>query len=206
MEQEQREYLKTTEVVEVNNYPYGRLRTKAYFGLEFKSGKGFRSTFQTIDPKTGRLNAIKKSTYSNVLIMYREEGTGHIKIAGFTLYEDETTQKTVNFLDRYFDLYTPEQLEDICITLLAWFKASMYSRRVYCNADPEKLLPIFASTVKTLVEMIKSKGSLNKFAEIKPDWKAARDLDQKDFNPFRTINYGAITDPNTGIITGAIIR
>lgn len=198
MEQEQREYLKTTDVIEVKNYPYGRLRTSAFFGLEFKQGKGFRSTFQTINPKTGKLNAIKKSTYSDILIMYREAETGHIKTTGFFLYDDETTQKLVNFLDQHFDLFTPEQIENICITLLAWFKQSMYSRKIYCNADIDKLLPIFDSTIKTLVEMIKSKGSLNKFAEIKPDWKAARDLEQKDFNPFRTINYGAITDPNFG--------
>jgi hypothetical protein len=56
-------YYHTTKKAIVDSYPYGRLRATAFFSLEFKKGKGFRSVFQTINPKNNRLNAPKYSTY-----------------------------------------------------------------------------------------------------------------------------------------------
>ena len=38
----------------VESYPYGRLKTTAFFSVE-KTSKGYRTEFQTIDPKTGRI-------------------------------------------------------------------------------------------------------------------------------------------------------
>lgn len=54
---------KTDEKITVENYPYGRLQCKATFSLEFKEAKGYRTVRQTINPKTGRINNPKKSTY-----------------------------------------------------------------------------------------------------------------------------------------------
>ncbi len=47
----------------VPDYPYGRLRCKIWFWIESDPKKGFRFISQTENPKNGRINAEKKSTY-----------------------------------------------------------------------------------------------------------------------------------------------
>ena len=87
----------TNEKITVDSYPYGRLRTTAFFSVEFKRGKGFRQVFQTINPKNGRLNAPKNGTYSNVSFLY-QEGNGHIHGGGYSLNGGE-------YLNRFFYFY-----------------------------------------------------------------------------------------------------
>ena len=49
----------------VKDYPYGfKLRTSIRYWLEKKPGKGFRFVSQTMNPKTGKWNAPKPSTYT----------------------------------------------------------------------------------------------------------------------------------------------
>ena len=66
----------------VENYPYGfRLRTTIRYWIETtKHGERFCS--QTVNPKTGRWNKPKKSTYSQIGIM-TELDNGHISWDGF---------------------------------------------------------------------------------------------------------------------------
>ena len=72
-------YIRTNEKIEVNNYPYGfKLKTTLFDYIEFDKKKGFRHCTQTINPKTGRLNNPKKSTYYALLVRYYNED-GHIK-------------------------------------------------------------------------------------------------------------------------------
>ena len=48
----------------VDDYPYGfQLRTQIKYWLEYKAGKGWRFVSQTVNPKTGRSNKPKASTY-----------------------------------------------------------------------------------------------------------------------------------------------
>jgi hypothetical protein len=50
---------------EVDDYPYGRnLRCKIRYWLESSPNKGYRFVSQTQDPRTGRWNNPKKSTYA----------------------------------------------------------------------------------------------------------------------------------------------
>lgn len=68
------------------SYPYGRLRTQAFFSIEFHPKKGFRSVFQTIDPKNGRVNKPKKSTYGRGLYyQYINPDNNHIETAAVNL-------------------------------------------------------------------------------------------------------------------------
>jgi len=62
----------------VNNYPYGSLKCTITFDIEFKKGKGFRMKSQTINPKTGRTNAPKYTTYSDFMVLHKDEN-GHVK-------------------------------------------------------------------------------------------------------------------------------
>ena len=63
---------------EVTDYPYGfRLRTSIFYWIETVPKKGCRFVSQTINPKTGRLNAEKKSTFYVFGVMNINED-GHI--------------------------------------------------------------------------------------------------------------------------------
>ncbi len=71
----------------VADYPYSfRLRTQIRYWLEFTPKKGWRFVSQTLNPKTGRWNAAKKSTYTSVAAsMYLDE-KGHVQWTGLSGY------------------------------------------------------------------------------------------------------------------------
>lgn len=74
----------------VDDYPYGfRERTQIRYWLEHKAGKGWRFVSQTLNPKTGRWNKPKTSTYSDWGgAMYLDE-KGHVHWTGVGPYTDE---------------------------------------------------------------------------------------------------------------------
>lgn len=74
----------------VDDYPYGfTLRTQIRYWLEGKPGKGWRFVSQTLNPKTGRWNKPKASTYSEWGgAMYLDE-KGHVQWEGIGPYSDE---------------------------------------------------------------------------------------------------------------------
>jgi hypothetical protein len=74
--------LDVNQVYTSNDYPYGRLRCTASFSVEFRAKKGCRTCFQTINPKTGRENAVKHSTYSTLIIPVQLEN-GHYSYLHF---------------------------------------------------------------------------------------------------------------------------
>lgn len=81
-----RQYLKNSEIVEVTDYPYGRLRTSLFDAIEFNPKKGYRTSKTTINPKTGIKNNPKRSTYSDFMIRFIDPETGYIKTAAFNIY------------------------------------------------------------------------------------------------------------------------
>lgn len=180
-------YFKTTEKTEVNNYPYGRLQCTAFFGLEFKPGKGFRTTFQTINPKTGRLNAVKNSTYSPILVMYKDAETGHIKYDGCDLYGDEGINKAAEFMAEHFDLFTTEQIKDICGSFFLHLKASVKAQVIYCGSNFEDLKPLFAQSIDAAVKGI-NMGN-NVFKDIKLNIEAINACKVEGYNPFKVTKY-----------------
>lgn len=71
----------------VEDYPYGfRLRTQIRYWLESKDAYGTRLVSQTLNPKTGVWNKPKGSTYVQLGVMVRDEGSGHISWRGWSLY------------------------------------------------------------------------------------------------------------------------
>lgn len=80
---------------EVDDYPWGfRLRTKIYYWIETKKGKGDRFCSRTIDPRNGRKCTPKCSTYSTFMFMYLDEN-GHVKHDVIDAYHKE------QFLDKF---------------------------------------------------------------------------------------------------------
>jgi hypothetical protein len=88
---------------EVDSYPYGRLRCKAFFWIEYKQSHGFRPVFQTINPKTGRLNAVKNGQYASSGIFYltqNQEGFVDVKLIDF----NQSLVKTPDSIRRFVDV------------------------------------------------------------------------------------------------------
>lgn len=68
----------------VDDYPYGfRLRTQIRYWVETKEREGQRFVSQTLNPKTGRWNNPKASTYSAIVIMFRDSN-GHVSHDGLS--------------------------------------------------------------------------------------------------------------------------
>ena len=64
--------------VVVEDYPWGyKLRTKRKYWIE-TTKRGDRLCYQTLNPKTDKWCAVKKSTYAGIKVLYENED-GHIK-------------------------------------------------------------------------------------------------------------------------------
>ena len=64
--------------VVVDDYPWGyKLRTKRKYWIE-TTKRGDRLCYQTLNPKTDKWCAVKKSTYAGIKVLYENED-GHIK-------------------------------------------------------------------------------------------------------------------------------
>ena len=64
--------------VEVDNYPWGfKFKTKRRYWIE-TTKRGDRVCYQTLNPKTDKWCAVKKSTYAGIKVLYENED-GHIK-------------------------------------------------------------------------------------------------------------------------------
>jgi len=72
----------------INDYPYGfRLRTKIRYWIE-TTKKGDRFVSQTLNPKTLLWNKPKKSVYSNVIVLVKEDN-GHITYLNWSVQYSE---------------------------------------------------------------------------------------------------------------------
>jgi len=104
----------------VSDYPYGRLRCKIRYWLERKETKGFRFVSQTENPKTGRWNAPKPSTYMMFAgAMFLDE-KGHCHWAGLSEYSDPKVVR--EFLVNYPDADT-SLLKPFCVAKLVHCQA-----------------------------------------------------------------------------------
>ena len=179
-------YYKTSEVVEVPNYPYGfNNRTTAFFSLEYKSGKGFRTVKQTINPKTGLKNKPKKSTYSPVILMC--DVAGKVKYRHLDFYSDEGKIRDLKFMYENHHLFTPDQIKDIAITLLAILKADIYAKVTYCGSDIKKMLPLYTDAINQVVKIANTGENL--FNKVVIDFDAVEKLEVKDYKPFKVTSY-----------------
>lgn len=94
--------LPVNQINKVSDYPYGRLRAEVSFSLEFQSKKGFRSVFQSINPKNNRVNKPKKSTYTDFAFQYIEDETGHVKTNYYHVYTKESIINICNVINDNF--------------------------------------------------------------------------------------------------------
>jgi hypothetical protein len=75
----------------VDDYPYSfKLRCKIRYWLEMKPKKGFRFMSQTENPKTGRWNKPKASTYMDLAGVMYLDSQKHVQWAGLGMYSKES--------------------------------------------------------------------------------------------------------------------
>lgn len=90
----------------VDDYPYGGHRTQIRYWIETVKGKGDRFCSQTLNPKTGRWNKPKKSTYTPVRFMTlhpQDDGRMFVKAeAAMSLYTSaKHLREWVSFVKEY---------------------------------------------------------------------------------------------------------
>ncbi len=96
----------------VDNYPYGFKRTQIKFWVETKGNKQ-RFVSCTLNPVTLKWNNPKPSTYNDLVVMYREKETGHIRGYHFNIgYSDvEDFNRLKEFLGDYKTPYIENLLK-----------------------------------------------------------------------------------------------
>lgn len=145
----------------VENYPYGRLRTTAYFSVEFNAKKGFRHVFQTINPKNGQLNKPKYSTYSHLAYLNQNE-EGFITQNSFTVWGYEDVKKVIQFLldNPNIDIHGSynNQLEFVNILCACCIRANYpYTMQNLDSEDKKEAFKILAQDIyKELVKNVNS--------------------------------------------------
>ena len=165
----------------VEGYPYGRLKCTAFFSIDFSKTKGFRHIFQTINPKTGKLNAEKKSTYSQ--ICYMKNDGGFITTCSLEFYKEESLHRIAKFMSENFALFTAEQIDYIYSLALAFVKVSVKSAIIYKGAKLEDVTPFFDSAIAVLVKGINEKT--NVFADINVDFEGVNSKCDPNYNAFK---------------------
>jgi hypothetical protein len=186
-------FYKTTEKLISENYPYGySLRTTKTDYIEFDRKRGFRHCSYTINPKTGRQNNPKKSTYYKIMVLGKDESNNHTKSLAMDFYDHKDIDNIIKFFSdqEHFNLFTSEQMEYIYTMFLVWAKTSIKAQVIYCATKIEDLTPLFDEAVKTIVKGIKDKGSVNYFSQIKFDWDKIDALKVPGYQPFKVVSYG----------------
>ena len=173
---------KSSEVLKTDNYPYGRLHCTAHFSVEFKKGKGFRSVFQTINPKTGRLNNPKKGTYSMLMLPIEQEN-GHYGWTSREFYKTDDVNNLCKFISENYDLFTPEQVEHFAICFLEYIKSTAYAQVVYCGSDQKEVIKILDSTLTLAINGLKEKR--NFWNEVNFPHSELESIKKPNYNPFK---------------------
>jgi hypothetical protein len=184
----------TTEKIVSENYPYGfREKTTKTDYLEFDFKKGFRHCSMTINPKTGRENNPKKSTYYDLMVLGTDENQ-HCKSFVLNFNGSKEIQSVIDFVKvpENFALFTERQIEYIYMMLLTFSKVNAKAQVIYCGTEWEQLKPYYETPIKIMVQAVNTKGKENLFSQIVFDWVAIEDLKVPNFQPFRVVQYETI--------------
>lgn len=172
-----------------DSYPYGREKCTAFHSVEWVKNKGCRTIFQTINPKTGRLNNPKKSTYYNVILPCEIVSNGHFDSIGYLDFNgSEAINKGLHFMNDFFELFTPEQIEDIALTILGMSKVDFKAQVIYAGSEVETLKPLYEPLIKNLCTIAKEKTNL--FLDVLLDVQAIDSAKKPNYNPFKVTSYG----------------
>lgn len=182
-------FIRTSEKVEVSDYPYGfRLRCTLFDYVEFNPKKGYRYCTQTTNPKAGhKLNKPKMSTYQHIIIRWYDKETNHIKWGGFDLNSDKGLNRASKFINEHFDLFDADEIEYFAMQFLLFSKVSMQGTVIYGGAKVEDLKPFYSDFVNAMVEQLKD-TTINKFG-LQLDIAGIEGTKPEGYNPFKVVRY-----------------
>jgi len=158
---------------ESDDYPYGGLRCHISFDIEFTPKKGFRSVTQTTNPKNGRVNKPKKSTYSDFAVLYRDE-KGHIHSKRFDLRGYEDIAQVIEFLTIHEIEFTEEQSQHLWACAITCLRAN--ARYTRWNEGLEVARIWETLRVAAMLENFKNHASFNAIRDVGFDLAAIRAL------------------------------
>ena len=182
--------IKTSEKVQVNNYPYSfNTKTTMFDSLEFHPKKGYRHVTQTVNPKTGKLNNPKKSTYYALLVRY-VDGDGYLKTIGFDFNGKEKINKNCKFLAENFDLFSEEEVSYLYTTVITMGFVDLEATVIYGGSEIESLKPLYEPLFEACKKGLGTKG--NTFGSMSLDVEAIEGTKPKGFNPFVVTHSGPI--------------
>lgn len=174
--------IKTSEVVTIEDYPYGfKLRCTLLDSVDFDQKKGYRHVTQTTDPKSGRLNNPKKGTYYTAMFRYYNTD-GHIKIIGFDFNGRESINKGTAFLFDHFDSLTPEEVKYLYSTCLVYSLSDCKSSVIYCGSEPDAIKVLYKEFWTTCKKGLTD--GLNYFDSLLLDIEAIKATQIPDYNPW----------------------
>ena len=130
--------------IEVQNYPWGfRLKTKRRTWIETNKNQGDRVCYSTLNPKTDKWCAVKKSTYGAVYVLYFDENE-HIKSLGLSkcAYKKELEEFTSIIDCESLSVLQKKQLERIKAIQKVMEKVTVSFSKVseYNLSDPLDLI------------------------------------------------------------------
>lgn len=176
-------------ILEINNYPYGYLKTTAFFSVEYKKNKGFRTVFQTINPKNNRTNNAKKGTYSEIILPCINTSNNMVGWCGYLSFNGtEEINRGLHFMNDFFELLTPEQIKETTLTVIGMTKVDIKASVIYAGSNFEELKPLYDKQIKTLVKIANSGENL--FLSCLLDIDKIEQCKKPDFNPFKVTSYG----------------
>ena len=176
-------FIPTNKTIEVENYPYGfTLRTTLFDTIEFDPKKGYRHITQTINPKNGRLNAPKKSTYSDLVLRYFDENN-HIKAIHYSFNGGNELNKVCKVLAANFDLFTKEEISYFYNLIFVMAFVDMKAKAMYCGSKLEDLKPLYQNYIDTVKIGINT--GVNVFESLQLDLDAIDKTKVENYQPFK---------------------
>jgi hypothetical protein len=164
----------------VDNYPYGRLKTTKFFEIEFVKKKGYRFVGTTINPKNGRINKPKKSTYADYAFLFKEDN-GHIHFNTFRLNGLDAVVKFIEFIKTYKDdlgEFTHDENVHLWTMIISCIKIGSHYTKCKEGFDIVKdYLP--ATKVSEMIKLYGDEASIKEIAEIEIDLENIRSMEDK---------------------------
>jgi len=118
--------------IKIGGYPYGYKKTEVFYNIETKKKKGSRLVFQSINPKTKKLNKPKKSTYRDLAFIGFNE-TGKIRLLSLDFNDDISKINEFEKLIPFMSDIQKKQYSLICA-----YKETMKSVKFECKIQHYK--------------------------------------------------------------------
>ena len=182
--------LSTSTTYKVSNYPYGyKLKTDKFYSIEFSKGKGFRSVETTMNPKTNKLNAPKKSTYSPMMVLTVADD-GKVSRYALEFYGDSGKDQGYKFMFDHFDKFTSDEIKWIAKYNIMLLKADICAKSTYCGSDLKKMFPLYDAAMNTLVTIANTGDNL--WDQVVINWDEVAKLEVPKYNPFKVTNHSFV--------------